>query len=345
MLVYLINQLINNPNPPIVKMDPPYWIVDDAIIFKPQFNSCLDDHKQIISNYKRLIFSDYNDPHVALETNNKYDDDEYANHNIHYASRFNQPLNNSLFDLDKLIELTFGENFNHPLGNSLSKLVNLRKLTFGSNFNQYLDDSLLDLPNLHELYFDWIFNQPLDKILFGLYNLQKLTFGQNFNQPLSYSLSNLVDLKELTFGYNFNQPLGDSLLDLINLQKLTFRWYFNQSLDNTLANLVNLRELTLGYYFNQPVDIPGWITKLVINCNSHNVIDYLPSNIIELDLGYDFNLELNDLPNSIKKIKIINPKYDKKLNNLPIGIESLELSKYYKVPIDFKYKNLKVMYF
>ena len=53
-------------------MSLPYWIVDDAIIFKPEFNSCLDDYAQIISNYKILFFSNYNDPYIALQ-NNTYD--------------------------------------------------------------------------------------------------------------------------------------------------------------------------------------------------------------------------------------------------------------------------------
>ena len=38
-------------------------------------------------------------------------------------------------------------------------------------------------------------------------------------------------------------------------------------------------------------------------------------------------------------------KYDKKLNNLPKSIETLEISSKYAVPIDVKYKNLNVVYF
>ena len=64
----------------------------------------------------------------------------------------------------------------------------------------------------------------------------------------------------------------------------------------------------------------------------------------ELVLGCKFNLELNNLPSSIKKIKIRNEKYDKKLNNLPNSIETLEISSRYKVAIDRKYKNLNIVY-
>jgi len=65
---------------------------------------------------------------------------------------------------------------------------------------------------------------------------------------------------------------------------------------------------------------------------------------MELEFGYNFNLELNNLPISIKKIIIKNEYYNKKLNNLPAGIELLEISKYYKEQIDREYKNLNIVY-
>ena len=106
-----------------------------------------------------------------------------------------------------------------------------------------------------------------------------------------------------------------------------------------------MKELTFGFAFNQPINIPGWIKKIIIHCECQQIIDYLPSSIEELEFGHYFNLELNDLPSSIKKIKIINRDYNKKLNNLPIGIEHLEISVNYKVPIKREYKNLKIVYF
>ena len=43
---------------------------------------------------------------------------------------------------------------------------------------------------------------------------------------------------------------------------------------------------------------------------------------------------MNNLPNSIKKIKFdIKSQYNKKLNNLPIGLEYLELGEYFDNPI------------
>ena len=34
-----------------------YWTYSDAIIFYPEFNDTLDE--KLLSNYKRIIFSDY----------------------------------------------------------------------------------------------------------------------------------------------------------------------------------------------------------------------------------------------------------------------------------------------
>ena len=251
-------------------MENPYWIVDSAIIFKPEFNDSLDKYTYIISNCRKLIFSNYNDPHMCLKNNNIY----------------------NYYDITSKVSL---------------------------------------------------FNQPLDNSLSNLHNLRELTLSFKFNHSLCDSLSNLSNLRELTFGYFFNQPLDDSLSNLVNLRELILSEYFNQSLDNSLSNLVNLRKLSLGRYFNQPIVIPGWITKLTIGCNSQQVIDYLPFNIVELEFGYNFDLELNDLPSSIKKIKIRNPYYNKKLNNLPSRIESLEISTICRVKIDAKYKNLLIV--
>ena len=256
-------------------MELPYWIVDDTIIFKPEFNDSLNNYTNVISNYKNLYFSNYNDPNIIL----KHDNNQYSYNE--YCALYNKSL------------------FDHPLSDSLLDLINLRKLTFGHCFNHPLSDSL-----------------------FNLINLQELRFSSNFNQLLNNSLSNLHNLRELTFGYYFNRPLGDSL-----------------------SNLHNLRKLTLGYKFNQVIDIPGWITKLVLSCNLQSIIDYLPNSVVELELGFCFDLELNNLPSSIKKIIIRNQLYNKNLNNLPTGIELLVISKYYKIPIDAKYKNLNIVKF
>ena len=50
-----------------------YWIYEDYFIFKPEFNDELDVFLiEVIVNYKKLIFSDYDDYKICIETNNKY---------------------------------------------------------------------------------------------------------------------------------------------------------------------------------------------------------------------------------------------------------------------------------
>jgi hypothetical protein len=86
--------------------------------------------------------------------------------------------------------------------------------------------------------------------------------------------------------------------------------------------------------FNEKLDIPPNIKSIKINCNNQYIVNNLSDNIEELELGFDFDLELNDLPSSIKKI-IFNKhsNYDKSLNNLPKNVELLKLPDEYKIPI------------
>ena len=156
---------------------------------------------------------------------------------------------------------------------------------------------------IKKLYKASIFNHSLGNSLSNSVNLQELIFGYEFNHKLHNSLYNLHNLQILTFGYSFNKSLGDSLSNLHNLRKLTFGFCFNQPLNDSLSNLSNLTKLTFGFCFNKPIDIPMGIKKLSLNCNSQAIIDYIPFSIEELVLGSYFNLELNDLPSSIKKLK------------------------------------------
>ena len=48
-----------------------YWIVDDLLIFKPEFNEELTNYYDVINKYKKIMFSNYNDHLIAIETNNK----------------------------------------------------------------------------------------------------------------------------------------------------------------------------------------------------------------------------------------------------------------------------------
>lgn len=67
----------------------------------------VDKYTNIISKYKILFFSTYNNPYIALKNNNKYDEE---NKNIFVCSLFNRPLGNSLLNLIVLEQLILGPN-------------------------------------------------------------------------------------------------------------------------------------------------------------------------------------------------------------------------------------------
>jgi hypothetical protein len=137
------------------------------------------------------------------------------------------------------------------------------------------------------------FNQKID--LSNNINLTHLTFGCNFNQEID--LSNNINLTHLTFGFYFNKEI--ILSNNINLTHLTLGEYFNQEID--LSNNINLTHLTLGNKFNKEIFIPLNLKSLTMDdCNNQYIIDNLHNNIEELKI-YGSKLNLDNLPNSIKK--------------------------------------------
>jgi hypothetical protein len=150
--------------------------------------------------------------------------------------------------------------------------------------------------------------------------LTHLSFGEKFNQ-----IVNLPDsLQYLSFGNDFNQPVN---------------------LPDTLTHLV------FGKKFNQVVNLPLELKYLKLSSNNEYMIDNLVSSIKELKINYPFNLELNNLPNGIRKIIFSNDYYndkfynrmgnfyhknlnyyDKDLNSLPDSVEFIHL------PIGYKKK-------
>ena len=84
-------------------MNDVYWIHKDKFIFKPKFNEPVDKYIDIIKNYSQLIFSDYDDLEICIETNNqclvKY-------RHKYIKSKFNKSLEDSLTNLSSLTHLT-----------------------------------------------------------------------------------------------------------------------------------------------------------------------------------------------------------------------------------------------
>ena len=71
----------------------------------------------------------------------------------------------------------------------------------------------------------------------------------------------------------------------------------------------------------------------------------MPNSIEELYLLYQFDLELNNLPSSIKLISFdSNSKYNKELNNLPSSLEKIILPKKYNKEIKNIYLKCQIIY-
>jgi hypothetical protein len=80
-------------------MENNYWIIDDWLIFKPEFNKKLDEYYNIINKYSKIMFSNYDEPLIYLfETNNKI---IMINYNNYFKAIFNNEI-----DLSNNIHLT-----------------------------------------------------------------------------------------------------------------------------------------------------------------------------------------------------------------------------------------------
>ncbi len=205
------------------------------------------------------------------------------------------------------------------------------------------------------------------KLIFSNYKLEDKLFesyyNNNFNNlcllmnTFDNDISNLPStLTHLTFGYWFNQDVSKLPQSLTHL---TFDHWFNQDVSKLPQSLTHLTvgdnfnqyvsnlpptltHLTLGWRYVQQYDIPSNIKYLKLNCNNSYIINSLPNSIVELKLGHRFNLQIDNLPTSIKKL-VINKysDYNADLNCLPDSIEELHLNKSYKKPILYIPSNLK----
>lgn len=155
-------------------------------------------------------------------------------------------------------------------------------------------------------------------------NLTDIKFGRNFNQPIILPHG----LTCVTFGDKFDQPVNLPH----DLTCVTFGDEFNQP-----VNLPpNLTRVIFGRKYSHTINLPP-VLYLRIN-SSNNVVDMLPNNIEELELGTVFKLPLNNLPCGLKKLifnsrSFIYSTYNHELNMLPNSIEYLELPTCYKKQI------------
>ncbi len=150
-------------------------------------------------------------------------------------------------------------------------------------------------------------------MIFSIYELNEKLFEYYVNNDFKYR------------GSKFNH-------DVLNLPKSST----NLSFDNKF----NRNILKLGYRFNQQYELYSNIKYLNLDCNNSYIIDSLPNSIVELELNYSFNLQMDNLPTLIKKIIICHcGSYDADLNCLPVFVEELQLNKNYKKRIKNSFKS------
>jgi hypothetical protein len=178
-------------------------------------------------------------------------------------------------------------------------------------------------------YCDSKFNR---NIILQNYIITHLIFGTNFNSNVI--LSNHIS--HLTFGFAFNKPI----ILPNHISHLTFGSNFNQPVNLPSS----IQYLSLGHYFNQEVKLPFGLKYLKLDVNNQFVLDNLVDSIEELEFDYYFDLELNNLPNSINKIIFNNYSiYKKDLNSLADSIEYIKLPSNYKKKLFCIPKSLKVI--
>ena len=169
-----------------------YWIYDNKIIFKPNFNNKLDDYDydyiDIISKHNELIFSNYNDCSITIKTNNIYCNKYKQNYK---ESNFNQQV----IIPQNVTHLTFGNNFNQQV----TIPQNVTHLTFGKEFNQRVN-----LPNIKYLQIDC---NNIDIIENLPNSIEEIIFGMWFNLKLQ-NLPNSI--KKISFYYDsrYNNELN-----------------------------------------------------------------------------------------------------------------------------------------
>jgi hypothetical protein len=131
----------------------------------------------------------------------------------------------------------------------------------------------------------------------------------------------------------------------INGYELEFDDVFDINTENQLVNLIEQNN----------------ITKLVLSGKILKPLDNLPNGLIELLIYPDFTYSLNDLPNSITHIYLVNysntlnclcgsvrvinlgNKFNNPINNLPSRLEEIVLGDLFNQPIGMLPENLNIL--
>lgn len=218
----------------------------------------------------------------TLVISNGFDDDELLDEIMRNITIliFDEEQGDEFMCFNRKIILTpyitsvvFGYYFDHWIKLPSS----IKSLTFGMYFDQSIN-----LPRFVKiLKFGDYFDQP---IVIQPY-LKVLIFGWEFNKPISLN----KNLHSLTFGDDFNQR--------IVLNKYLTNVKFGLSFRRRFIITKNLTQLALGKYNILQRDTLN-VTNIVLEGNNW-IVDNLSNSIQCIELGRDFVLSANNLPNCV----------------------------------------------
>lgn len=171
-------------------------------------------------------------------------------------------------------------------------------------------------PNIKNIFFENNMFDIFNKEIQFPYGIKKIRFGDNFNYPLDNLPSSLEEL-EFSQDSQFNQ-LIDNLPCMI--KKITFGKYFNAPLNNLPPNLeyLSIQSDIFSFKLN---NIPTGLKYLYFSSNSSysydKIIEGFPEGILEIGYPFEYNYEIDNLPKSIKIVRVSNEyKYLDKLKLL-----------------------------
>lgn len=213
----------------------------------------------------------------------------------------------------------------------LPKELEFFSLSLGELTNFELEEFPEKLKTFH------FFNHELEPVFLPPLpdSLEELELNDETNHPFLNKY--LPNLKTLRGGYYFNLPL-DNLppdMELISIRQLALfeEGTFNQPLckDGKTILPENLQEFRLETnVLTYPiVDFPKKLKILHLDVNCEINIDNLAEGLEELTImsGHHlpFSGSFDNLPSTLKKLKICYCKWDKPLDNLPGNLEKLFL--------------------
>jgi len=173
-----------------------------------------------------------------------------------------------------------------------------------------------------------------DSTSFKLFRTNKYLNSLLQNNPKRYKIKKVF---YNGFSYN-NKPV---------IENYTITNFHVYNLSYIPENKNHVYALKLDYNCNDNVDnLPENIRVLFLGQQFQQKIDYLPCNLLKLTIWGIFNNEINHLPKTLQSLIFQNYSYfNQPIDNLPDGLEYLELGHSFNQSVDKLPPNLKILKF